>query len=301
MRILVSGASGMIGSAIVEQLRLRGDEVGALVRHGGPTSGLDVAWDPAGQTIDTGALAAGDFDVVVHLAGESLLGRWTDAKRQRIRDSRVHGTRTLARAIAELDRRPLAFLVASASGWYGDRGEELLTEESGRGSGFLSNVVAEWEAAADPARQAGIRTAHLRMAPVQGTAGGALKAQLLPFRLGVGGKVGSGRQWWPWIGLSEAARVWCFAADTEEFEGAVNVVGPTPCRNLEYVKALGRVLRRPTLIPAPVPLMKLALTSDLIDQSLLLSQKIVPARLEALEYEFLDRTIEDAFRRELGR
>jgi uncharacterized protein (TIGR01777 family) len=301
MRILVSGASGMIGSAIVEQLRGRGDEVGALVRHGRPSSGLDVAWDVEREEIDQAALTAGEFDVVMHLAGESLLGRWTEAKRQRIRDSRVHGTRLIARAIADLDRRPSALLVASATGWYGDRGEELLTEESTHGAGFLANVVAEWEAAAEPARQAGIRTAHLRMAPVQGTQGGALKAQLLPFRLGVGGKVGSGRQWWPWIGVTEAARVWCFAADTPEFEGPVNVVGPTPCRNIEYVKSLGRVLGRPTFMPAPVPLMKLALTSDLIEESLLLSQKIVPARLEGLEYEFLDRTVEDAFRRELGR
>jgi uncharacterized protein (TIGR01777 family) len=291
----------MIGSAIVEQLRARGDEVGALVRHGKPSSGLDVAWDVASETIDEAALAAGEFDVVMHLAGESLLGRWSPAKRQRIRDSRVHGTRLLARALADVDTKPSALLVASASGFYGDRGEELLTEASARGAGFLPGVVAEWEAAAEPARQAGIRTAHLRMAPVQGTKGGALKAQLLPFRLGVGGKVGSGRQWWPWIGVTEAANVWCFAADTDAFEGPVNVVGPTPCRNVEYVKALGRVLHRPTFMPAPVPLMKLALTADLIDESLLLSQKIAPARLEGLEYEFLDRTIGDALRRELGR
>jgi uncharacterized protein (TIGR01777 family) len=291
----------MIGSAISDALRARGDEVGALVRGDRPSAGLDVAWDPANETIDEAALASGEFDVVMHLAGESLLGRWTETKRQRIRDSRVQGTRTIARAIAALDRKPTALLVASATGWYGDRGEDLLTEEAHRGTGFLSNVVAEWEAAADPARQAGIRTAHLRMAPIQSPKGGALMAQLLPFRLGVGGKVGSGRQWWPWIGLTEAANVWCFAADTPEVEGAINVVGPTPVRNVEYVKALGRVLGRPTLIPAPVPLMKLALTGDLIQDTLLLSQKIVPARLEGLGYEFIDRTVEDAFRRELGK
>ena len=301
MRVLVSGASGMIGSAIVEALEARGDEVGALVRGGRPSAGLDVAWDPDGETIDEAALAAGEFDVVMHLAGESLLGRWNAAKRQRIRDSRVFGTRTLARALAALDAKPTAFLVASASGYYGDRGEDLLTEEAVRGSGFLANVVTEWEAAADAAREAGIRTAHLRMAPVQGAGGGALKAQLLPFKLGFGGKVGSGRQWWPWIGLAEAASIWCFAADTPEVEGAINVAGPTPCRNVEYVRALGRVLGRPTLIPAPVPLMKLALTGDLIEETLLLSQKLIPARLEALDYPFLDRTIDDAFRRELGR
>lgn len=301
MRVLVSGAGGMIGSAIVEALRARGDEVGTLVRGDHPSGDLDVAWDPAHETIDTAALAAGGFDVVMHLAGESLLGRWSPAKRQRIRDSRLFGTRTLARALAQLEAKPTAFLVASATGWYGDRGEELLTEDAGRGDGFLANVVAEWETAADAAREAGIRTVHLRMAPVQGASGGALKAQLLPVRLGAGGKVGSGRQWWPWVGLTEAVNVWCFAADTPEVDGPINVAGPTPCRNVEYVRSLGRVLRRPTLIPAPVPLMKLALTRDLIDQTLLLSQKVVPARLEGLDYEFLDRTIEDAFRRELGR
>lgn len=290
----------MIGSAIVEALRARGDEVGALVRRGAPT-GLDVAWDPAAGTIDRKALAAGRFDAVAHLAGESLLGRWTDAKRRRIRDSRVDGTRLLAGAIAALDARPSAFVVASASGWYGDRGEELLPDDAPAGDGFVAGVVQAWEAAADPARVAGIRTVHLRMAPVQSRRGGALKAQLLPFRLGVGGRVGSGRQWAPWVGLTEAVRVWLQALDRPELEGPINVVGPTPCRNAEYVRALGRALHRPTLIPAPVPLLKLALGPQLIDEMLLASQKLVPARLEGVGYEFIDRTIDDALRRELQR
>lgn len=300
MRILMSGASGMIGSAITEALRERGDEVGALVRGGRPSAGLDVAWDPAAGTIDVEALAAGRYDAVLHLAGESLLGRWTESKRAEIRDSRVDGTTMLARALAGLDVQPTAFLVSSATGWYGNRGDELLTEDAPPGTGYLAGVVADWEAAADAARDAGIRTVHLRMAPVQSTRGGGLKAQLLPFRLGVGGRVGSGRQWWPWIGLHEVVDVWLYLLDTPEASGPVNVVGPTPCRNVEYAKALGRVLHRPAIMPAPVPLMRVAMGSELIDQMLLMSQKVVPARLEALEYAFRDRTIEDALRRELG-
>jgi uncharacterized protein (TIGR01777 family) len=291
----------MIGTAIVGRLRERGDEVGALRRGGESTTGLDVAWDPAAGTIDADALEAGSFDAVVHLAGESLLGRWNDERKRRIRDSRVDGTRLLATSIAALERRPATFAVASATGSYGDRGEELLTEQSDPGTDFLAGVVRDWEAAADPARAAGIRTVHVRMAPVQGRAGGALKAQLLPFQLGAGGRVGSGRQWAPWIGLTEAASVWTHVLDTTELEGPINAVGPTPVRNREYVQALGRVLHRPTMIPAPIPLMKLALGSELIDEMLLTSQKVVPARLEGTGYEFLDRTIEDALRRELGR
>jgi uncharacterized protein (TIGR01777 family) len=291
----------MIGTAIRDLLRARGDEVGALRRGSGSTAGLDVAWDPAAGTIDEAALAAGRFDAVAHLAGESLLGRWTDARKQRIRDSRVNGTRLLATSIAALEQQPATFVVASATGLYGDRGEELLTEQAEPGSDFLAGVVREWEAAAEPARAAGIRTVHVRMAPVQGRGGGALKAQLLPFRLGAGGRVGSGRQWAPWIGLTEAAMVWRHVLDTPEIEGAINAVGPTPVRNRDYVRALGRVLHRPTLIPAPIPLMKLALGGEMIDETLLASQKVVPARLEGTGYEFLDRTIEDAFRRELDR
>lgn len=301
MRVLVSGASGMIGGALAAALRERGDEVGALVRPGREPGPLDVAWDPAAGTIDEQALAAGRYDVVAHFAGESLLGRWTEQKRQRILESRVNGTDLLARSIAALDTPPGAFVVASATGWYGDRGEELLPDEAPRGAGFIADVVAAWEAAADPAREAGIRTAHMRMAPVQSPKGGALKTELLPFRLGAGGRIGNGRQWAPWVGLAEATRMWLFAMDRDDVHGPVNAVGPTPCRNSEYVRSLGRVLRRPTIIPAPVPLMKLALGSELIDEMLLASQKVVPARLEALGYDFIDRTIDDTFRRELGR
>lgn len=301
MRVLVSGASGMIGSAITDALRERGDEVGALVRHGRPSTGLDVAWDPARGTLDHEALAAGSYDAVLHLAGEPLLGRWTDEKKERMLASRVDGTTLLATALAALEQRPECLLVASATGWYGDRGEELLTEESAPGHDYVASIVDAWEQSAEPARAAGIRTAHLRMAPVQSRDGGALKELLLPFRLGVGGRVGNGRQWAPWIGLEEVVRAWLFAIDTTELSGVVNVVGPTPCRNAEYVRALGRVLGRPTIIPAPMPIVRMLYGRQLVDEMLLTSQKVVPARLEGLGYEFIDRTIEAALRRELDR
>jgi uncharacterized protein (TIGR01777 family) len=300
MRILMSGASGMIGTAIREQLEARGDDVGALVR-GGSSNGLDVAWDIEAGTIDAAALAAGRFDAVIHLAGEPLLGRWTDEKRRTIRDSRVDGTRLLASALADLDTPPAVFAVASATGIFGNRGDEVLTEQSAPGGGFLAGVVQEWEAAADPARAAGIRTVHLRMSAVQSPTGGALGQQLLPFKLGLGGRFGSGRQWTPWVGLTEAANMWLFALDNDAVEGPVNAIGPTPMRNADYVRALGRVLHRPTLLPTPVPAVRLVYGGQLVDEMLLYSQKAVPARLEALGYEFLDRTIDDALRRELGK
>lgn len=300
MRVLVSGVNGMVGTGIRELLEGRGDEVAALGR-GRAATGLDVAWDPAGDTIDSDALASGEFDAVIHLAGEPLDGRWTDDKRVAIRDSRVNGTSLLANALASLDQKPKVFAVASATGFFGDRDEEVLTEQSAPGGGFLAGVVQEWEAAADPARDAGIRTVHVRMSAVQSRAGGALKQLLLPFRLGLGGRIGSGRQWMPWVGLTEAANMWAFALDNDAVDGPVNAIGPTPIRNSEYVRALGRVLGRPTLVPTPVPAVKLKFGSQLVDEMLLYSQKAVPARLEALGYEFLDRTITDALRRELGR
>ena len=301
MRVLMSGASGMIGSAIRAALEARGDEVGALRRGDGPSGPLDVRWDPAAGTIDDEALAAGRFDAVVHLAGESLIGRWTEEKRDRIRSSRVVGTRTLAAALAALEQPPQVFASASAVGVYGNRGEELLTEESAPGDDFLAGVVREWEAAADPARDAGIRTVHVRMGVVLSPKGGSLKSQLLPAKLGLGGPVGSGRQWLAWISLAEVVRVWLHVLDDARISGVLNATGPTPARNKEFAKALGRVLGRPAFLPAPVPLMKLALGSQLIDEMLLTSQKVVPARLEALDFEFTERTIDQALRNELDR
>lgn len=305
MRTLVSGASGMIGRAITTALEARGDVVHRLVRDGSSTrsSEGDVTWDPMQGTIDGQALANGRFDAVLHLAGESLLGRWTDDKRDRIMHSRESGTRCLGEALATIDEqsRPRVLVSASATGFYGSRGDELLTESSPRGNGFLAGVVERWEAATTPAVEAGVRVVRMRMAPVQSTEGGALAQQLRPFQLGLGGRLGDGRQWWPWIGLDEAVRAWLFALDEEAAEGPVNVVGPTPARNIDYVKALGRTLRRPTVLPTPVFALKAAMGSRLVDEMLLTSQKVVPARLESLGFEFGERTIDQALRHALGR
>jgi uncharacterized protein (TIGR01777 family) len=277
--------------------------VHSLVRREPSAGSGDVRWDPARGEIDTSALAAGRFDAVIHLAGEPILGRWSADKRDAITSSRVRGTHTIASALAALDAgdRPAALIAASATGWYGDRGEELVTEQSPAGTGFLAEVATAWEAAADPARDAGIRTVHMRLGVVQSRAGGALKLQLTPFRLGVGGRMGSGRQWVPWVSLEELGRMFAFVLDTPTLAGPINCVGPTPCTNGEYTKALGRVLKRPTVLPVPVPLMRLALGSDLVTEMLLASQKVAPARLEGAGFEFADRTIEDALRSALAR
>lgn len=302
MQVLVSGASGFVGSAIVDALRARGDDVGRLMRGNAPAEPLDVRWDPAAGTIDEAALAEAGFDAVVHLAGEPIVGRWTDAKRERILLSRVDGTSLLAGALARLDpaTRPEVLACASGVGFYGDGGTRLLTENSPRGDGFLAGVVDEWEAAAAPAREAGMRTVHLRQGAVQGLGGGPL-AKLLPvFRAGLGGPVGSGDQFLAWIGLGELARVFLFALDTPAVEGVVNAVGPTPCTNAEHAKALARVLGRPSLIRMPAFAMRLAM-GQLAEELLLFSQKVAPMRLEGLGYAFEERDIEEALRAELGR
>lgn len=300
MRILMSGASGLVGTALVAALRARGDDVGALVRGDAAADGLDVRWDPAAGSIDVDALARGSFDAVVHLAGEPLLGRWNDDKRASILASRVDGTGLLARSIAALDAAPRALVCASAVGIYGSRGEEVLTEQSRPGEGFLADVVRQWEAAAEPAREAGIRTVHLRAGAVLAKSGGALAEQLLPFRLGVGGPVGGGRQWSAWVGLDEIVAIFLFALDDARVEGAVNAVGPTPARQSQHAKAIGRALHRPSFMPVPAFAVRL-LFGAVADELVLASQKVVPARLEALGYEFQDRTVDGAMRRALAR
>ncbi|MCW2973388.1 MAG: hypothetical protein JWN72_1661 [Thermoleophilia bacterium] len=300
MRVLISGANGMIGSAIADALRARGDEVGALVR-GGSSAGLDVGWAPSDGHVDVEALVAHGFDAIIHLGGEPLLGRWNDEKRAAILASRVDGTSLLARTIAALEpaQRPAAFLCASATGYYGSRGNELMTEQSTAGDGFLADVVSAWEAAAEPARIEGVRVATLRMAAVYSPRGGALKSQLLPAKLGLNGPVGDGQQWAPWIGLHDLVRIWLFVVDNPAASGIINAVGPTPARNREIAKALGRVLHRPAVLPVPVPAVKLLFGGQLVDEMLLTSQKVVPSRLEAIGFEFEHRTIDAALHAEL--
>lgn len=297
MRVAVSGSSGLVGTALVCALRERGDDVQRLVRR--PSGAPDeVAWSPARGELDRAALEG--VDAVVHLAGEPIVGRWTPARRRRILESRVAGTGVLAREVAALDKTPRAFVCASAVGYYGDGGDTELTERAAHGSGFLAEVVEAWEAAAKPARDAGVRTVTLRSGIVLSQNGGALQRLLLPFRLGLGGRVGSGRQYWAWIGLHELVRIFLHAIDDDEMRGVYNAVGPEQTTNAQFTHALGRVVRRPTPFPVPGAALRLVMGA-LVDEMLLASQRVIPQRLSEAGYEFLDGSLEAALRRELGR
>ena len=292
MDVLVGGATGLIGSAIVSALREKGYRVRRLTRSDGSSEDA-VAWDPLAGTIDTAGLEG--VDAVVHLAGESVMGRWTSAKKARIRNSRVQGTRLLSETIAGLPGPPGVMVCASATGYYGDRGNELLREESDPGNNFLAGVCREWEAAADPARAAGVRVVHPRFGIVLSPEGGALGTTLPIFKLGGGGRIGSGRQYWPWIAVDDVVGVTIHALDSESLSGAVNVTVPDPPTNEEYTKTLGYVLGRPTVFPLPAPAARLAL-GQVADELLLASQRVEPARLRESGYSYRYPELEGALR-----
>jgi uncharacterized protein len=257
-----------------------------------------ISWDPDAGTIDAAALEG--VDAVVHLAGESIAAlRWTRSVKERIRRSRVDGTRLLAETLGRLTRRPQVLVSASAVGYYGDRGDELLTEESPPGSGFLAEVCREWEAAADPARAAGIRVVHPRLGVVLAGQGGALPRMAIPFRLGVGGVIGSGRQYWSWIEVADLARAieLCLALDT--LSGPVNTVAPTPVTNREFTRGLGRVLGRPTLVPLPALAVRLLL-GEMGGALLLDSARSLPRRLARAGFRFRHPDLESALRAALA-
>lgn len=292
MRILISGASGFIGSAVSARLRGDGHAVVALVRRAGSSDAI--TWDPAGGSIDQPALEG--FDAVIHLAGESIAGgRWTAARKARIRDSRIAGTRTLVQALLRCQRKPAVLLSASAIGFYGDRGDEILDEGSAMGEGFLAEVCRDWEAETRDAMYADIRVAHLRTGIVLGKDGGALPKMLLPIRLGVGGRLGNGRQFMSFIAVGDLTRAVVHALTHDELRGPVNLVGPAPVDNAEFTRTLGRVLRRPTLIPMPAFALRLGL-GELADALLLGSQRVLPARLTASGFRFDHPTAETALR-----
>jgi uncharacterized protein (TIGR01777 family) len=298
MDVVVTGASGTIGTALVARLTADGHRVRRLVRRV-PARPGEVAWDPAAGTIDAAGLAG--VGAAVHLAGEGIAERrWTPAQKRRILESRTLGTGLLATTLAGLDPRPAVLLSGSAIGFYGDGGDAVRTEESPRGAGFAADVVVAWEAAAAPAVEAGIRTAFLRTGIVQATTGGAL-AKLLPlFRLGLGGRIGSGRQWWPWIGVDDevGAIVHLLGADVE---GPVNLVSPEPVTNAEYTRTLARVLHRPAVLPVPLLAPALLLGRELATSLLGDSIRVEPARLLASGYDFRQPHLEGALRALLDR
>jgi len=296
MNVLISGATGLIGSALVPELEANGHTVTRLSRS---RSGANtVRWDPSAGTIE------GDLEgteAVVHLAGESIAqGRWSPDKKRRILDSRVQGTSLLAERIAALSTPPKVMVSISAVGYYGDRGDEVLTEESTPGEDFLARVCREWEAAAEPARRAGIRVVHPRLGIVLSPQGGALGTTLPIFKLGGGGKIGSGRQWWSWVALDDVVGSIVHALTDETVEGPVNVGSPNPMTNAEYTKVLGKVLGRPTVLPLPAPAARIML-GEVADALLLASQRMRPTKLEATGYPFRYPRLEGALRHLLGR
>jgi uncharacterized protein (TIGR01777 family) len=296
LRILVTGSSGLIGSNLVPFLNAGGHRPIRLVRSQSqvPVLGERWSWDPERGTM----LSAGSegLDAVVHLAGENIAGaRWTQRKKARIRDSRVKGTRLLCNLLARHSSPPKALVCASAVGYYGDRGDEILKEESTPGSGFLADVCQEWEAATQPAAETGIRVVNLRIGIVLSPLGGALAKMLTPFKLGAGGLIGSGRQYMSWIALDDVVGAICFALTNESLYGSVNAVAPIAVTNRDFTQTLGRVLSRPTLLPMPAFAARLAL-GEMADALLLASTRVEPARLLASGFKFRYPDLEGALR-----
>ena len=295
MRVLVTGSNGLIGAALVPRLSAAHD-VARLTRSE-PRGPGEFRWDPGAGRIDAAALAG--VDAVVHLAGESVAGRWTDGKKRRIRESRVRGTRLIAETAAGHEPGPRVIVCASAIGYYGDRGDEPVTEDSPPGTGFLADVVQEWERAADPARAAAIRTVHLRFGIVQSAHGGALRAQLPLFRLALGGRVGNGRQYVSWVAIDDAVGAIEHALRSDRLTGAANVTAPGPVTNASYAGTLGRVLRRPAVLPAPAPAVRLVLGE--FAGELLGGQRVLSPRLREDGFEFKYPELEGALRHVLSR
>jgi len=298
-RIAISGASGLVGTALHAALSARGDTVVQLVRGHATGGPQEVAWDPAAGSIDRAGLEG--LTAVVHLAGAGLAdGRWTAAHKALIRSSRVDGTRLLAECLASLERPPAVLVMASAVGFYGDRGDEKLDEASAGGEGFLAEVVRDWEIAALPAESAGIRTVKLRMGVVLSRDGGALPKLLTPFKLGVGGRVGGGDQWMSWVAIDDVTRAFLHAIDDEELSGIANLVAPSPVQNRTLTKTLGRVLRRPTILPVPRWAVSATL-GEMARETILASARVLPKRLEERGFSFAFPELEPALRHVLGR
>lgn len=294
MQFLVSGASGMIGSAVVSRFTASGHRVLRLTRSLAPAGSGSINWNP--ESGQAPALPDGEIDAVIHLAGENIgSGRWNKLKKERIRNSRIAGARMLLQSLACLRNPPKVLLAASAVGYYGDRGDEILREDSSPGTGFLAGVCRELEAEVGLAGERGIRAVSLRFGVVLSRIGGALPMMLRPFRIGLGGALGSGRQFMSWIVLEDAVRVieHCLAA--ESLLGAVNASSPQPVRNHDFAKVLGRVLRRPALLAVPSFALRLAV-GEMADEALLASQRVEPARLQSSNFAFRCPDLEGALR-----
>jgi len=297
VNVLVTGSHGLIGTALIPRLRARGDRVLRLVR-GAPEGTDDVSWDPAAGTIDAGALDG--IDAVVHLAGAGIGDKkWTPERKQLVLDSRTKPTALLAGALAALDRKPRVLVSASAIGYYGDRADEILTEDSGPGSDFGAQVCREWEDATAPAADAGIRVVRVRTGLVLAADGGLLKRLLLPFKFGLGGRLGSGKQYMSWIAIDDQLRALLHVIETDVLAGPLNLTAPNPVTNAEFTATLGDVVHRPTVLPTPLPALKIVYGGELVD-TLLGSQRVSSGKLRSSGFEFSYPDLDAALRATLA-
>ena len=290
MKILLTGSTGLVGTALAQELQRAGHTVCRLVRPGTPAEairtaqGFDVQWNPS--TGELGGAAVG-ADAVVNLSGASIAdGRWTPERKQLLRTSRVDTTRALVSALAKMAERPRVLVSASATGYYGNRGDEVLTESSAPGNDFLVEIAKDWEAEASKAEVLGIRVVRARFGVILAKHGGALPQMMRPFQFGAGGKIASGRQWMSWITLADAVAIVLFALENGHISGPLNVVSPQPVTNADFTKALAATMHRPALFPAPAFALRLIL-GEMADALLLSSQRAIPAQLQKLNYQFL--------------
>ncbi|MBI2691848.1 MAG: TIGR01777 family protein [Solirubrobacterales bacterium] len=294
-KILISGASGFVGTPLSELLTDRGDTVVKLTR--GPSGDGVIHWDPAAGELD--AKAVDGFDSVIHLAGESIAGLWTKKKKQAIVASRRDGTTLLAEALAATANKPKSLISSSAIGLYGSRGDEVLSEDSGVGEGFLADLVKIWEDSAQPARDAGIRVVNLRLGLVTAESGGMMGPMKPAFKLGVGGKLGDGDQWWSWVTLDDVVRAFVYAVDNSALVGPFNIAAPNPVTNAEFTKSLGSVLHRPTFLPAPKFALK-TFAGEMADEMLLASQRVDSSKISEVGFAFADTELDPALKKIFG-
>jgi uncharacterized protein (TIGR01777 family) len=294
MKILLAGSHGLVGTALIEALKADGHELSQLVRYT-PHSESEIEWSPDRFSISIGRLEG--FDAVINLAGESIAeGRWTDEKKQRIRESRVKGSTLLSNVLSGLAKPPATFICASAIGYYGNRGDELLIEDSEPGNDFLANVCVDWEEATRKASESGIRVVNTRFGVILDPKGGALAKMLPPFRMGVGGRIGDGKQWMSWISLEDVVAGLKFVLTNDALRGPVNFVAPNPVTNAEFTKTLGKTLSRPTIFPIPAFGVRL-MFGEMGEALLLGGQRVEPAKLTQAGFSFTSATIDEALRR----